>query len=87
MSRLAQAVELLDQALADLDAKVERIAAGAGVPGASQQEVEDLREERDALSAEVERLRTENEQLEDFTSDVAGRLDGAIREIRTVLQH
>ena len=46
-----------------------------------------LREEREALMQENERLKDETRALEDFTDQVAGRIDGAIRNIQTVLQH
>jgi hypothetical protein len=46
-----------------------------------------LKEDRARLADELSRLNVEKVALEGFTDEVAGRLEGAIREIRAVLAH
>ena len=46
-----------------------------------------LKEDRARLADELTRLNVEKIALEGFTDEVAGRLEGAIREIRAVLAH
>ena len=50
-------------------------------------ELAGLKQDRAHLAAELERLSGEKVALEGFTDEVAGRLEGAIREIRAVLSH
>ena len=50
-------------------------------------ELSALKEDRARLADELTRLNVEKIALEGFTDEVAGRLEGAIREIRAVLAH
>jgi hypothetical protein len=50
-------------------------------------ELRALKEDRARLAEELSRLNVEKIALEGFTDEVAGRLEGAIREIRAVLAH
>ena len=50
-------------------------------------ELNALKEDRARLAEELTRLNVEKVELEGFTDEVAGRLEGAIREIRAVLAH
>lgn len=49
-------------------------------------ELKQLRDDRGKMVQEVERLRADSRQLETVTGHVAGRLDGAIRQIRSVIE-
>jgi hypothetical protein len=80
MARFAAALDKLDQALA-------RRPAAARLDDALAKELRGLKEDRTRLASELERLNGEKVALEGFTDEVAGRLEGAIREIRAVLSH
>jgi len=60
-------------------------------PSAFEQEIvaelRALKADRARLAEELNRLNVEKVALEGFTDEVAGRLEGAIREIRAVLAH
>ena len=88
----------LDSAIARLNAALDQLeqAASNGVrptaPVASFEEqirgeLHSLKEDRARLAEELTRLNVEKIALEGFTDEVAGRLEGAIREIRAVLAH
>ncbi len=86
----------LDSAIARFNAALERleVAAKSGnehVTSPFDDEIEGelnaLREDRARLADELSRLNVEKVALEGFTDEVAGRLEGAIREIRAVLAH
>jgi hypothetical protein len=86
----------LDSAIAKFTAALERLekAAKRG-NGHSMSPFDDrlvgelnaLKEDRAKLAEELTRLNVEKVALEGFTEEVAGRLEGAIREIRAVLAH
>ena len=86
----------LDSAIARFNAALERleVAAKSGnghAPSDFDDEIEGelnaLKEDRARLADELSRLNVEKVALEGFTDEVAGRLEGAIREIRAVLAH
>lgn len=59
-------------------------------PGFEQEiavELTALKQDRARLAEELTRLNVEKIALEGFTDEVAGKLEGAIREIRAVLSH
>ena len=80
MTRFSAAVEKLETALA-------RRTAAARLDESLAREFAGLKKDRAILAAELERLNGEKVALEGFTDEVAGRLEGAIREIRAVLSH
>ena len=80
MSRFSASIERLEEALAQRD-------ASAKLNETLALELAGLKEDRARLAAELERLHGERVALEGFTDEVAGRLEGAIREIRAVLSH
>lgn len=86
----------LDSAIARFNAALERleVAAKSGNGHATsafgdeiEGELNALKEDRARLADELSRLNVEKVALEGFTDEVAGRLEGAIREIRAVLAH
>lgn len=89
----------LDSAIRNFNAALDRLEDAARSRGAmapSQQasleheiavELRALKEDRARLAEELNRLNVEKIALEGFTDEVAGRLEGAIREIRAVLAH
>lgn len=87
MSRIERALERLTAALADLEDRAGPALAVADGRRALEDEITDLKVERENLREALAQARADNDALQDFADDVAGRLDGAIREIRTVLQH
>lgn len=89
MSRLDSAIQRFTAALARLETAARRSNGHAASPfddGLSQQ-LNALKEDRARLADELTRLNIEKVALEGFTEEVAGRLEGAIREIRAVLAH
>jgi len=80
MSRFAASLDKLEAALAkrEVSAKFDETLV---------LELAGLKEDRARLAAELARLHGEKVALEGFTDEVAGRLEGAIREIRAVLSH
>jgi transposase len=92
MNKLDSAIRAFNDALDRLDeAARTRSAREGAAPSALQQEIavqlRALKEDRARLSEELTRLNVEKVALEGFTDEVAGRLEGAIREIRAVLAH
>jgi predicted nucleic acid-binding Zn-ribbon protein len=92
MSKLDSAIQRFNSALE----RLEKVAQGNGPatqakPMAFEQEISvefsALKEDRARLADELTRLNVEKIALEGFTDEVAGRLEGAIREIRAVLAH
>ena len=91
MSRLDSAIRRFNAALERLEAAARRTNGSA--PSSSPfdatlaKELNALKEDRAKLADELSRLNVEKVALEGFTEEVAGRLEGAIREIRAVLSH
>ncbi len=89
MSSLESSLEKFFDALGALERAVDgRLAGDVDRPLARElaEELEGLRADRASLAKELERLKSENETLEALTDDVNLRLDGAIEEIRGVLE-
>jgi predicted nucleic acid-binding Zn-ribbon protein len=89
MSRLDSAIRRFNAALERLEAAARRSNGHAPSPfdDTLAKELNALREDRAKLADELSRLNVEKVALEGFTEEVAGRLEGAIREIRAVLAH
>jgi hypothetical protein len=87
MSRLDSAVARFSTALDRLDAALTQREAKLRLDETLVRELAGLKDDRLRLAAELERLNSEKVALEGFTDEVAGRLEGAIREIRAVLSH
>lgn len=89
MSRLDSAIARFTAALERLEGAAKRKTAQAASPfdDSLASELNALREDRARLADELTRLNVEKVALEGFTDEVAGRLEGAIREIRAVLAH
>ncbi len=89
MSRLDSAIKRFTAALERLEAAAKRTNAHAPSPfdDGIASELNALKEDRARLADELTRLNVEKVALEGFTEEVAGRLEGAIREIRAVLAH
>jgi predicted nucleic acid-binding Zn-ribbon protein len=94
MSRLEQAMARFATSLDLLETHISLFEPKALPPEKREQradivtlhlELKQLREDRSKMAHEIERLRTESRQLETITGHVAGRLDGAIRQIRSVI--
>lgn len=89
MKRLDSAIQRFTAALERLEAAARRGTGHSmspfddGITG----ELNALKEDRAKLADELTRLNIEKVALEGFTEEVAGRLEGAIREIRAVLAH
>jgi ferredoxin-NADP reductase len=92
MNKIDSAINKFNIALDRLEeaasARGTRSVAG---PSAFEQEIaaelRALKADRARLADELNRLNVEKVALEGFTDEVAGRLEGAIREIRAVLAH
>lgn len=80
MARFSAALDRLEASLAQREAKQR-------LDETLARELAGLKEDRTRLATELERLHSEKVALEGFTDEVAGRLEGAIREIRAVLSH
>ncbi len=89
MSRLDSAIRRFNAALERLEAAARRTNGSAPSPfdDTLANELNALKEDRAKLADELSRLNVEKVALEGFTEEVAGRLEGAIREIRAVLSH
>lgn len=89
MKRLDSAIQRFTAALERLEAAARRGNGHALSPFDDQitSELNALKEDRARLADELSRLNIEKVALEGFTEEVAGRLEGAIREIRAVLAH
>lgn len=89
MSSLETSLEKFFDALGELERAVDaRLAADVDGPDASvlAEELQGLRADKAELAGELQRLKSENRTLEALTDDVNLRLDGAIEEIRGVLE-
>ena len=95
MSRLEQAMARFAASLDLLETHISLIEPRALPPEKREQrsdivtlhlELKQLREDRGKMANEIERLRVESRQLENISGHVAGRLDGAIRQIRSVIE-
>lgn len=87
MSRLDSALARFSAALNTLDAALAKKPVAPRLDEALTRELAGLKDDRARLAGELERLNGEKVALEGFTDEVAGRLEGAIREIRAVLSH
>ena len=89
MSRLDSAITRFTAALERLETVAKRAGGHSLSPfdDGLTRELNALREDRARLADELTRLNVEKVALEGFTDEVAGRLEGAIREIRAVLAH
>ena len=89
MSRIDSAIARFTSALERLEGAAKRSTGRSSSPfdDGLAQELNALREDRARLADELTRLNVEKVALEGFTDEVAGRLEGAIREIRAVLSH
>jgi chromosome segregation ATPase len=85
MSRLDDAVQRFDAALATLETQAAQIPALRAQAADSRATVAELTEERERLLARIAQLEDENRALSGVTEEVEGRLDGAISEIRSAL--
>ena len=92
MNKLDSAIRSFNAALDRLEDAARSRSAMAPSQQASLEheiavELRALKEDRARLAEELNRLNVEKIALEGFTDEVAGRLEGAIREIRAVLAH
>ena len=92
MSKLDSAIQKFNSALERLEKVAQgNVPAAQSKPVSFEQEISvelsALKEDRERLADELTRLNVEKIALEGFTDEVAGRLEGAIREIRAVLAH
>jgi len=87
MSRLDSAMSRFAASLDKLEAALAKREVSAKFDETLVLELAGLKEDRARLAAELARLHGEKVALEGFTDEVAGRLEGAIREIRAVLSH
>ena len=87
MSRLDSAMTRFSAAVEKLETALARRPATLRLDETLSRELAGLKTDRAHLAAELERLNGEKVALEGFTDEVAGRLEGAIREIRAVLSH
>ena len=89
MKRLDSAIQRFNAALERLETAARRTNGQSQPPydDTLTGELNKLREDRARLADELTRLNVAKVALEGFTEEVAGRLEGAIREIRAVLAH
>jgi hypothetical protein len=91
MKKLDSALKRFNSALERLEtAAKEKPSVSNGASSFEREiavELSALKEDRARLADELTRLNVEKIALEGFTDEVAGRLEGAIREIRAVLAH
>lgn len=92
MKKLDSAIKRFTSALERLETVAqEKAPATNGAAHSFEREIavelSALKEDRARLADELTRLNVEKIALEGFTDEVAGRLEGAIREIRAVLAH
>ncbi len=78
MERFSASLDTLEQALAARQREGKALAE-------AQREIQGLKRDRERLQDEVERMKGEAEALESLTEEVSQRLDGAIREVRSIL--
>lgn len=90
MSRLESAINQFEAALEALEEGIHARNPGAvptlALSGEVRAELDKLRAERAILTEEVEALRTENERLALLAGEASRQLDGAIEDMRGVLQ-
>lgn len=77
MERLSQALDMLE---ATVNRRVQRVKGTEGL----DRELTALREDRARLAQELDSAKAKAKKLED---EVSTRLDGAIEDIRSVLEH
>jgi predicted nucleic acid-binding Zn-ribbon protein len=88
MSRLDSAIQRFNAALERLETAAKQSKRNSSpFDDSLAKELNALKEDRAKLADELTRLNVEKVELEGFTEEVAGRLEGAIREIRAVLAH
>jgi hypothetical protein len=89
MKKIDSAIARFNSALEQLEVAAKRGDGHALSPFDEEivGELNALKEDRARLADELTRLNVEKIELEGFTDEVAGRLEGAIREIRAVLAH
>lgn len=92
MKKLDSAIKRFSSALEQLEtAAADEARPAPAAPSTFEREIvvelTALKEDRAKLADELTRLNVEKVALEGFTDEVAGRLEGAIREIRAVLAH
>jgi chromosome segregation ATPase len=85
MSRLELARDRLQAALETLDKSAKKLGKGRVLPPETTARLSQLEAERENLLARVAELEEELALLSSLTSEVEGRLDGAIGEIRAAL--
>ena len=85
MSRLDLARDRLSGALENLEKTAKKLGEGGKTADASAARLAALDAERERLLARVAELEEELAVLSSLTSEVEGRLDGAIGEIRAAL--
>ena len=85
MSRLDLASDRLQAALETLEKSAKKLGKGRIVPPEALARLAALEAEREQLLARVAELEEELATLSSLTSEVEGRLDGAIGEIRAAL--
>ena len=89
MEALESSLESFFDALGELERAVERrVAEASELEEFADLETElvGLKAERATMAAELERLKTQNKMYEQLTDEVNSGLDGAIYEIRSVLE-
>ena len=91
MKKLDSALKRFNSALERLETAAREKPSVSNGTGTFEREIavelSALKEDRARLADELTRLNVEKIALEGFTDEVAGRLEGAIREIRAVLAH
>jgi chromosome segregation ATPase len=85
MSRLDLATDRLHAALETLEKSAKKLGKARPVPPEAQARLTALEAEREQLLARGAELEEELATLSSLTSEVEGRLDGAIGEIRAAL--
>ena len=85
MSRLDLARDRLSGALENLEKTAKKLGEGGKASDGAAMRVAALEAERERLLARVAELEEELAILSSLTSEVEGRLDGAIGEIRAAL--
>jgi hypothetical protein len=87
MSRLDLARDRLDGALENLEKIAKNLveSGGGAAAGEAAARIAVVEEERDRLLGRIAELEEELAMLSSLTSEVEGRLDGAIGEIRAAL--
>lgn len=91
MEALESSLESFFDALGELERAVDKRVALAsnqddsGMAIRLAEELDGLKAERASLASELERLKSQNKMYEKLTDEVNSGLDGAIKEIRSVL--